>query len=127
MISPTQVPDGRSGRTRVSSRALERITGAVAGDALGVDAKKVQVRLSDLRGSLAISVASPIRAVPLEAPGRPTRTESPRSAPNQTLLQSAERAEQQITKRVGDLTGSAVGRVDIRLTGVQLETDRRVK
>lgn len=126
MTLDRQAPEAQAGRTRVSSRALDRVVGAVAADALGVETKAVHVRLGDDRGSLAIAVASPIRAVPLVSPGRVAGLSSPRSKPAGTLLQRAEAAQRQIKKRVSELTGSAVGRVEVRLTGVRLENDRRV-
>ncbi|QWT24597.1 hypothetical protein KPL76_04215 [Subtercola sp. PAMC28395] len=127
MTPQLQASEAQVGRTRVSSRALDRIVGAVAADALGVETKVVQVRLGDDGGSLAIAVASPIRAVPLVSPGRVAGPSSSRSKPTGTLLQRAEAAQDQIKNRVGELTGSAVGRVEVRLTGVRLENDRRVK
>ncbi|GAA0990365.1 hypothetical protein [Subtercola frigoramans] len=127
MTPEQQAPETRAGRTQISSRALDRVVGAVAADALGVATKAVHVRLGDDKGSLAIAVASPIRAVPLDSPARVARPAESGTQPAVTLVQRADAAQHTIKHRVGVLTGSAVGLVEVRLTGVRLENDRRVE
>lgn len=121
------LPGGASatqGRTRVTSKALNRVIGAVAADALGVDAKSVSIDLADTEGRLAVIVRSPLRVVSL------TRVQDDAAIVARTggsLLERAAAAQQLILSRSADLTGSAISTVTVRLTGVDVQPERRAK
>jgi len=117
------VPAGL-GRTRVTSRALNSLAGAVAADALGVPANTIRVELSDDSGTLALVVAGPVRLPSLERvaadPGVVARTGG-------SILKRGERAQEEIRRRVSDLSGSAVTRVVVRITGTEIRQESRVR
>ena len=104
-----------AGRTAITPRALELVARGVAADRLAVDPAKVSVRLGDASGLLAVAIASPVRATPLG---------SPRST--QGLVTTSEQARADIAYDIARLTGSEVGTVTLRITGVQIEKERRV-
>ena len=106
------------GRTTISSRAVRRVVSAVTADALNVKAFEVSVELADDRGSLTVVAKSPIHVAPL-------REQSGRSAG--TLLERLSAAQTTIRERCLQLTGSTIGRVDLRITGVDLRQGKRVK
>ncbi|TIH33585.1 hypothetical protein D4765_14710 [Subtercola vilae] len=111
------------GRTRITSRALNRVVTAVAADALGVEVRSVSVDLADEAGQLVVTVRSPLRVVSL------TRVQDDLSLvarTSGTILERAAAAQQQIRRQAADLTGSEIARVVIRLTGVDIRTERRV-
>lgn len=112
------------GRTRIAARALERIAGAVAADALGGDRRRTSVALADHEGSLDIAIDAAVRTVSLaraaEEPGAVDRSGGP-------LLGRAEAAGSTVRDRVHELTGRSVQRVSVHITGVQVQQERRVR
>ncbi|RRD49071.1 hypothetical protein [Arachnia propionica] len=109
------------GHTLIAPRALTRLASAVAGDALGVDARRVQVNLANASGDLGLEVASPVRVDPLPAHrSSGGETEAP-------LLERVRTASEVIRHRVATLTGRVVGAVDMRLTGAVITPKARVK
>ena len=117
-------PTANRGRTMVSNRALNRLVCAVAADALGVNPSTVGAEITDDLGKLALTVSAPIRIVSLtrvhQDPSLVTRTGG-------TILDRAEQARLQIHRRVGELTGAALSRVTVRLTGADIRPENRVK
>ena len=113
--SPTD--QGQHGRTRIASRAVRRIVSAVTADALSVSASDVSVELGDDRGLLAVTARTKINVRPLGDVGRRSTG---------TLLQRIEQAQATIRHRCLELTGSTIGRVDLRITGVDLHERKRV-
>lgn len=101
------------GRTSVTPRALERVARGVAADHLGVNSSRVAVRLSDASGSLAVAVSAPVRSAPLgtDAAGLVTRSEQARAL---------------IARDITSISGSQVGSVALRVTGVEIVEERRV-
>jgi hypothetical protein len=114
-ISPTD--QGPHGRTRIASRAVRRIVSAVTADALSVSASDVSVELGDDHGLLAVTARTPINVRPLGDVGRRS---------SGTLLERLEKAQASIRDRCLELTGSTIGRVDLRITGVDLHERKRV-
>ena len=102
-----------AGRTSVTPRALERLATGVAASHLGVDSSRVAVRLSDAAGSLAVAVSAPLRTAPVgvDAPGLVTRSEQARAL---------------IARDITSISGSQVGSVALRVTGVEIVEMRRV-
>ena len=102
------------GRVSITPRALEHTAAAIAAGHLGVDRSKVSVRLSDIRGQLAVAITSPLRVPPLgrePAVGMVTRSQVAREAISRDLT------------RIG---GSTVGTVTLRVTGVTIWESSRV-
>jgi len=109
--------EGLPGRTVISSRAVGRVVSAVTADALRVTASDVSVDLSDDQSRLAVTARSPIHVSPLGDIGRRSTG---------TLLERLTKAQESIRERSSTLTGSTIGRVDLRITGVDLVERRRV-
>ncbi|MFB2557389.1 hypothetical protein [Herbiconiux liangxiaofengii] len=111
------------GRNRISAKALDRVAAAVAAEALGVSAKSVRIGLADAEGLLALTVSTPIRVVSLariaNEPSAVARSGGP-------ILDRVAAAQQVIRTRVGQLTGSTIGRVTITVTGIDIRPEERV-
>lgn len=114
----------RRGRTRITSRALTRIVAAVTADTLQVNADHVTVDITDDKGKLSLSVRTPIKIVALS---RITHDLSVLTRTGGTVLERATAAQGHIRTRVGDLTGSRISRVFVRLTGVDIQPEKRVE
>lgn len=112
------------GRTSVSAKALNRVVAAVSADELDVAASAVSVDLADSAGQLVLTVRSPIRAVAL---GRVVSDDALVERAGGTLLSRTARAQDIIRSRVNALTGYNVERVVVRITGVDIRQERRVK
>lgn len=112
------------GRTTISARALDRVAAAVSADALGVDAREVSVSLTDHAGDLAIDVRSPIRILSL---ARVAADPHAVDRSGGTILERAAQAQERIGSRVGQLTGSTVGPVVVRLTAAIITPEERVR
>lgn len=108
---------GLHGRTRITSRAVRRIVSAVTADALSVSASDVSVELADTDGSLTVMAKTPIHVSPLGDVGR--RSEG-------SLLERLTAAQTTIRDRCLQLTGSTIGQLDLRITGVDLRERKRV-
>ena len=104
-----------AGRTAIAPRALELVARGVAADRLAVDVANVSIRLGDTNGLLAVAVTAPVRSAPLGS----RRT-------GQGLVTRSEQARADIAYDIARLTGSEVGNVTLRITGVQIEKERRV-
>lgn len=112
------------GRTRITSKALQRVVAAVAGEVLGVDAKHVDADLTDHSGVMDLEVHAPI-TVPSIARIR----EEPRALHRAggSVLDRAAAAEGTIRDRVRSITGYDIRRVTLRITDVELSKERRVR
>lgn len=122
-VAEQHAPDNR-GRTRVTARAIDRVATAVAAEELGVAPRSVSVAVSDDKGLLELVVDSPLRV-----PSLSRVRDDPEAVAfgGGTVLERAARAQDGIRGRVSELTGSRVSRVTIRLTGVSITPERRVK
>lgn len=112
------------GRNRITPRALDRVVSAVTAEELGVDRAHVSVDLNDDGGALTLAVRAPIHIISLERsiadPGAVTRAGG-------SVISRAARAQENIRTRIQSLTGSEVGRVQLRLTRAEIKQERRVK
>ena len=122
--APSDVQSRTRGRTRITSRALQRVVSAVAGEALGVDAAHVDADLTDHDGTLDLAVHAPI-TVPSIARTR----EEPRALQRSggSVLERAAAAESTIRDRVRQITDYDIHRVTIRITDVRISMERRVR
>ena len=112
------------GRTRITNRALQRVTAAVAGDALGVDAKRVDTELTDHDGTLDVAVHAPITVISISR----LRSE-PRALERSggSILERCAAAEDLVRDRVQAMTGYEIRRVTIRLTDIHVSREKRVQ
>lgn len=117
-------PRTNRGRTRIVPRALRRIVGIVTAESLGVASNEVSVELADDHGMLALTISTPIRVVSLQ---RITREPALIARTGGTILGRSAASQTEIRRRVGELTGADIGRVTVRLTGVDLTPERRVR
>jgi len=105
------------GRTDISRRALERVATALAAEALGTGAASIRVRLDDVAGALGLGVAGRIGVAPLGDGGRG----------GQSVVDRAEAAVDRIRTGMRTVAGREVGRIDVRLTGVDITRKGRVR
>ncbi|WP_375389131.1 hypothetical protein [uncultured Amnibacterium sp.] len=112
------------GRTVITARAIEKVVRAVTADQFGVDSKRVSAEMNDDAGRLDLAVKTPIRVVSI---GR--LQDDPHSVDRSggSITDRAERAEAVIIDRVSTITGSAVTRLALRLTGADIKQERRVR
>ncbi len=112
------------GRTRVTPKALSRVVSAVTAGALRVDADQVRVDLADRQGALSVTVSTPIRVPSL------AQVQADKSAVRRTggsIMDRASQAQETIRHQVSALTGTTIGSVSVRVTGVHIQPEGRVK
>lgn len=122
--APPSAPPTSRGRTRIVPRALRQVVSAVTAESLGISPHQVGVELGDDHGMLAITISTPIRVAALQ---RVTREPAVITRTGGTILARSARAQTEIRSRVGELTGADIGRVTVRLTGVDITPERRVR
>ncbi|TFD51858.1 hypothetical protein E3T43_16420 [Cryobacterium sp. Hh7] len=120
----TTAPPATRGRTRIVPKALRRIVGLATAESLGVEPGQVGVKLGDDHGMLALTISTSICVVPLS---RVIREPAVIARTGGTILARAATAQIQIRRRVGELTGTNIGRVTVRLTGIDVQPERRVR
>ncbi len=97
---------------------------ALAAEALQVSTSQVAIALSDRAGALVVAIHAPIRVVSLhEVHGDPSVV----SRSGGTVLDRAERAQLTVRTQAQQLTGSVIDSVTVRLTGVEIVKQERVK
>jgi hypothetical protein len=104
----------QSGRNRVGAKALRSVATVVTAEAMGVTARDVSVELTDDAGLLGVTAVTAIALPALDAP--------PRTSP--TALERAFDAQAFVRQRMLELTGSAVGTVNLRLSTARIGTAR---
>jgi hypothetical protein len=113
-----------AGHNRINTQALTSVARAAAAEALGVAPHEVRAEWSDDEGLLALSLVTPI-AVPslpavLRDPGRVAGFGG-------SIWDRAVAAKASILRRVTELTGARLSRVDIRISGASVSEGRRVR
>lgn len=113
----------RAGHTRITKSALTHTAEAVAAAAFGVPRREVRVALADDGGALGITVS-----VPLPAPSLLQAAQDPSVVDHGggTVFDRADRARNGIRETAQQVTGSQVGRIDIRLTGIRPPAERKL-
>jgi hypothetical protein len=96
----------------------------VTAESLSVPSGQVSVQLRDDHGMLALTISTAIRVVPL---ARVTREPAVIARTGGTILARSARSQTEIRHRVTELTGAVVGQVTVRLTGIDLQQERRVQ
>lgn len=112
-----------AGHTRISTQALSSTAAAAAAEFFHVPAQQIRVSWSDDRGLLALALSLPVPIPPLQSVAR----DPGRAHAGGTVLERARAAKPVLLRRVTELTGSIVSRVDIRITGVRVEEGARVR
>lgn len=112
-----------AGHTRISTQALSSTAAAVAAEFFGVSPHQIRVAWADDGGLLALSISLPMPVQPLQkVVRRPALV-----PPGGTVLERARAAKPVLLRRVTELSGSIVSRVDIRITGARVEEGARVR
>ena len=113
----------RAGHTRISTQALTSVAQAAAAEALGVTPQEVRAEWTDDDGLLALSLVAPITVPPLTALLRdPGRIEGFGGS----IWDRAVAAKADILRRVTELSGVRLSRVDIRISGASVSEGGRV-
>jgi len=114
----------RAGHTTISAGTLERLATAIAADAFKVPLGSVRAGIRDRQGQLSVSLALALAVAPLaEIAGNARKGEGG----HDTVFQRAATAREIIAKRIQELAGASVGRVDIRFTGARVDSRERVR
>jgi hypothetical protein len=103
------------GHVSIAPRVLEKIGTAVVAETLAVDRRDVRVSARDDEGRLALGVSTPIAIPTLSADV---------DVPEGGVLGTLRSLQSTVTRRFNDITGRAVSRVDVTVTGSQLESSR---
>ncbi len=112
------------GRTRILPRALRQIVSIVTAESLGVLPNDVAVDLGDDHGMLLLTISTPIRVVSLS---QVSREPAAVDLSGGTILARSQSSQTEIRRRVGELTGSDIGRVSVRLTSVKISSERQLQ
>jgi uncharacterized alkaline shock family protein YloU len=115
---------GLAGHNRISTQALTSTAKAAAAEFFGVPSSSIRVAWSDDQGMLAMSLSLPVSLPALNRiaadPGHIARAGG-------SVWDRAHAAKPFLKDKVTALTGSLVSRVDIRVTGVQINEGSRVR
>ncbi|MCB5280720.1 MULTISPECIES: hypothetical protein [Micrococcaceae] len=125
-MSDAAGPNGtvRSGHTRISNQALTSVAQTAAAEALGVTPQEVRAAWSDDNGLLALSVVAPITVPPLTAVLRDAGRVAGFGG---SVWDRAVAAKAEILRRVTELSGARLSRVDIRISGASMREGGRVR
>jgi len=108
------------GRIGIASRVLTKVSGAVVAETLDVPFGDVHVDTSDDSGQVAFRVATPIAIAVLSG-------DSSAAHPTGGVMATVQALQETVRSRVGEITGRAVSRVDITITGSSVVTKGRVR
>lgn len=113
-----------AGHTRISTQALTSLARRAAAEVLGVPPQEVHAYWSDDEGLLALSLVTPISIPALTAVLR-----DPDLVANfgGSIRDRAVAAKGDILRRIIELSGAQLSRVDIRISGATVRERRRVR
>jgi hypothetical protein len=100
------------GHISIAPRVLQKVGGAVVADTLAVDRRDIRVDARDDAGNLALRVATPITVPHLTGD---------LAVPSGGVLGTVRSLQATLTSRLFEITGRAVSRVDVTVTGSRLE------
>ncbi|GAA4678560.1 hypothetical protein [Frondihabitans cladoniiphilus] len=106
------------GHISIAPRALTKVGSAVVAEALDVNPHAVRVGARDDDGNLALQVETTMRIPPLSADVE---------IEGGGVLATVRNLQRTVTTRVHDITGRAVSRVDVTVTGSELDRTERVR
>ena len=113
-----------AGHNRISTQALTSLARAAAAEALGVAPQDVRADWSDDDGLLALSLVTPIAIPSLSAV---LRNPAQVAGYGGSVWDRAVAAKAAILRRVTELSGAGLSRVDIRISGASVGEGRRVR
>jgi hypothetical protein len=113
-----------AGHNRISTQALTSVARAAAAEALGVAPQEVRADWTDDGGLLALSLVAPIAVPSLTAVLRDQARVAAYGGP---IWDRAVAAKAQILRRVTELSGAQLSRVDIRISGANVSDGGRVR
>lgn len=120
-MSTGTLETSRAGHTTISAGTMERLAAAIAADAFKVPLASVRAGIRDLQGQLYVSLSLGLAMAPLADIARTGWT-----AGGDTVFHHAGAARDTVSRRLMELAGTRVIRVDIRFTGAQMEHRERV-
>lgn len=109
-------PSKLAGITTVSARAIQTIVAATTGSRISVPNQLIKVSTHDDQGLLGIDISCPLDYGALDTIGQ---------TPGASVFSLAGEARQDIVTRVSEIAGVKVGRVNLRLTGLHRNTEKR--
>jgi CO/xanthine dehydrogenase Mo-binding subunit len=113
-----------AGHNRISTQALTSVARAAAAEALGVPPQDVRADWADDDGLLALSLVTPIAVPSLTAVLRDPARVASFGGP---IWDRAVAAKAEILRRVTELSGAQLSRVDIRISGASVSDGGRVR
>jgi len=113
-----------AGHNRINTQALTSVARAAAAEALGVPAQDVRADWNDEDGLLALSLVTPIAIPSLTSVLRDPSRVASFGGPIQDRTVAA---KAQILRRVTELSGAQLSRVDIRISGATITDGGRVR
>lgn len=113
-----------AGHNRISTQALTSLARAAAAEALGVPPQDVRADWTDDGGLLALSLVTPIAVPSLTAVLRDPARVAGFGGP---IWDRAVAAKARILRRVTELSGAQLSRVDIRISGASVSDGGRVR
>lgn len=122
-ITPA-APERLSGHNRISTQALTSTACAVAAEVLDAPVRDIRASWSDDAGLLALSLALPITVPSLH---RVAADSTAVTVFGGSVEDRVHRAKGEILKRLTELSGSRLSRVDIRVTGVRVSEGGRTR
>lgn len=109
-------PSELAGITTVSARAIQSIAMAATAQRISVPGEQIKVSTRDDQGLLGIDISCPLDYDALDTIGQ---------TPSASVFSLAGAARQDIVTRVSEIAGVKVGRVNLRLTGLHRNTEKR--
>lgn len=107
--------NSRAGYTSISAGTMNQLVAAIAADAFHVPLPDVRASLHDEQGQISVSLAVPLATRTVPEGSGPTLFSTPDGG---TLLEWAASGRAVVARRMQVLSGSTVGRVDVRFTGI---------
>ncbi|KQR44582.1 hypothetical protein ASF82_14305 [Frigoribacterium sp. Leaf164] len=105
------------GHVSLAARVLTRVAAAVVAEQLRVDRAEVRVDASDDAGHLALRVTTPVRVPALSGSVQ---------VPAGGVVGLVRELQSTLTRRVSEITGRTVSRVDVTVSRSQLDRTGRV-
>jgi hypothetical protein len=99
----------RAGYTRISAGSMHQLAAAIAAEAFKVPLREVRAGVRDGQGQVSVSLAVPLALGAGELVGND----------GGALFGWAQSARAVVARRLHELAGTTVGRVDIRFTGLK--------
>jgi uncharacterized alkaline shock family protein YloU len=107
------------GRIIIQDRVLERVSEQATATILGVDRRDVSVRVSEAHGGIAAAISCPFPVPDLD--------DTAEIKSGTSVLERAAAAQTELRERIAQLTGKAVTRVNITITGAVIARKKRVR